>query len=76
MKMHARTTFRLDPRLLRALKIKSATVSRSMSDLMNEALKLSLREDASDLAAFEQTRRERVKPLEQVLKEMRRDGLL
>ena len=49
-----RATVYLDPMLHKALKIKSAETSRSMSELVNEAVKLSLAEDAEDLAAFDE----------------------
>jgi hypothetical protein len=49
-----RATVYLDPLLHKALRFKSAETSRSISALVNEAVKLSLAEDADDLAAFEE----------------------
>ena len=64
-----------DPELHRALRVKAAETDRSMSDLVNEAVQLSLAEDAEDLAAFEE-RRERAKHLlyEDVVKDLKRRG--
>ena len=47
-----RATVYFDPELHRALRVKAAETDRSMSDLVNEAVQLSLVEDADDLAAF------------------------
>jgi len=47
-----RATIYLDPDLHRALRLKAATAGRSISDLVNEAVRQSLREDREDLAAF------------------------
>jgi hypothetical protein len=70
----SRATVYLDPMLHRALKIKAAETSRSVSDLVNEAVRCSLREDAADLAAFEARANEPVLAFEDVLKALERDG--
>jgi plasmid stability protein len=49
-----RATVYLDPALHRALRVKAAETDRSLSDIVNEAVRLSLLEDAEDLAAFEE----------------------
>ena len=69
-----RATVYFDPALHRALRLKAAETDRSLSDLVNEAVKLSLAEDAEDLAAFETRAREPDLPFESVVKEMRRSG--
>lgn len=43
-----------DPMLHKALRLKAAETSRSVSELVNRAVRLSLAEDAEDLAAFEE----------------------
>ena len=48
-----RTTVYLDSDVHQALRLKSRAVSRSMSDLVNSAIRESLSEDAEDIAAFE-----------------------
>jgi hypothetical protein len=69
-----RATVYFDPALHRALRLKAAETDRSLSDLVNEAVKLSLAEDAEDLAAFESRVSEPELPFESVVKELRRSG--
>jgi len=69
-----RSTLYLDPSLHRALRLKAAETDRSMSDLVNEALKLALAEDAEDLAAFEERATEPNLSFEAVVKALRADG--
>jgi predicted transcriptional regulator len=71
-----RSTVYLDAALHRVLRIKAAETDRSISALVNEAVKQSLAEDAEDLAAFEDRARERSVSFEKVLREMRRRGKL
>jgi len=47
-----RATVHLEPDLHRALRLKSAETLRSVSDLVNEAIRADLAEDAGDLNAF------------------------
>lgn len=72
----ARTTVYLKPQVYRALKVKAATTDRSVSELINGALIEALREDAVDLEAFQKRSKERSRPLEKVLQDLKRDGLL
>jgi len=69
-----RSTVYLDPKIHRALKIKSAHSSRTISDLVNEAIKLSLAEDHEDLSAFEERINEPNLDFESVLKELQSSG--
>ncbi len=69
-----RTTIYLDPQLHRALRLKAAETEHSMSELVEEAIKLSLAEDSIDLAAFEQRRKEPSLAFEDVLKKLRKNG--
>ena len=71
---HKRTTIYFDPNLHRALRLKAAETDRSVSDLVNEAVKLNLAEEAEDLVAFEERSREPNLRFEQVLKELKRRG--
>jgi plasmid stability protein len=71
-----RATIYLPPEMHRALKLKAAAADRSVSDLVSEAVRLSLAEDAEDLAAFENRSRERSLKFEDVLKALRRRGKL
>ena len=69
-----RATVYLDSKIHRALKIKAVQVSRSVSDLVNEAIRNSLTEDFEDLEAFENRLNEPDLDFEYVLKEMRASG--
>ena len=69
-----RATVYFDPELHRALRLKAAETDRSMSDLVNEAVQLSLAEDAEDLAVFEERRNEPSLPFEDVVKDLKRRG--
>ncbi|MCK5076111.1 MAG: CopG family transcriptional regulator, partial [Calditrichia bacterium] len=62
------------PYLHQALKIKSVQNDRTMSDLVNEALKQSFAEDFEDLAAFEERKNEPDLDFEDVLKELKANG--
>lgn len=50
------STVYFDPNLHKVLRLKSAQTEQSVSDLINEAVRLSLAEDAADLEAFEAIR--------------------
>ncbi len=69
-----RTTVYLDPELHYALRIKAAETEHSMSELVEEAIKLSLAEDSIDLAAFDERKKEPSLALEDVLKKLRKNG--
>ena len=69
-----RATVYFDPALHRALRVKAAETERSVSDLVNEAVQLSLAEDAEDLAAFEDRVNEPNLPYESVVKDLKRRG--
>ena len=69
-----RATIYLDPALHKALRIKAAETSRSMSEIVNEAVKQALSEDAEDLAAFEVRAHEPLVSFENMLKELKKDG--
>ena len=71
-----RATIYVDANLHRALRVKAAQTDRTISDLVNEAVRLSLAEDAEDLAAFEERAREPSLAFESVLKDLKRRGKL
>ena len=62
--------------LHRALRLKAAEVERSMSDLVTEAIRNSLHEDAEDLAAFENRAKEKSLPFEEAVKKLKARGKL
>jgi hypothetical protein len=67
-------TIYLDPSLHRALRVKAAETDQSVSELVNSAVRLSLGEDAADLAAYKARAQEPVLPFEAVLKDLKRRG--
>ena len=69
-----RSTVYLDPDLHRVLKLKAAETSRSVSELVNEAVRHELIEDEEDLKSFATRRKEPTISYEQLLKELKRDG--
>ena len=71
-----RATVYFDASLHRALRIKAAVTERSLSEIVNTAVKQSMAEDAEDLAAFEERAQEPNLVFEAVLKDMRRRGKL
>lgn len=62
----------LDPDLHRALRVKAAVAERSISDLVNDAVRQNLAEDAEDLDAYHTRRQEPNLDLEGVMKGLRR----
>ena len=64
-----RTTVYFDHHLYRALRLKAAEIDRSVSDLVNEAVRLRLAADAEDLAAFDDRADEPGLRFEEVLKD-------
>ena len=74
--MGSKATVYLDPKIYKAAKIKAAHTEQSLSYLVNEALRLSLKEDAIDYEAFEKRAKEPARSLEAVLKDLKRDGLI
>ena len=69
-----RATIYLDPILHKALKLKSVETSRSISDLVNTAIRESLAEDAEDLAAFDQRADEALISYDEMIKRLKKDG--
>jgi plasmid stability protein len=69
-----RTTVYLDRQLHRALRIKAAETEHSMSELVEQAIEVSLAEDSIDLAAFEQRKKEASLAFEDVVKRLKRSG--
>jgi len=69
-----RSTIYLEPEIHRALRLKAAETERSISDLVNEAVQMSLSEDAEDLLAFENRVAEPNMPYEAVVKDLKRRG--
>lgn len=71
-----RSTIYFDADIHRALRLKAASTHRSLSDIVNEALRQSLREDQDDLAAFEDRIAEPTLTYEALLKDLKAHGKL
>lgn len=71
-----RTTTYIKSDLLKAMKMKAARRECSVSDLVNEALRASLAEDALDLEAIETRSHQPERLFDDFLKEMRKNGRL
>jgi len=74
MSLPKRATVYFEPEIHRALRLKAAATDRSISDMVNDAVKLALAEDAEDLAAFEQRAHEKSVDFETVVRSLRRRG--
>ncbi|MBI4164872.1 MAG: CopG family transcriptional regulator [Acidobacteria bacterium] len=74
--MQKRATVYFDSHLHRALRLKAAATDESISDLVNSAVRMSLAEDAEDLAAFEERAKEPNLAFESVLKDLMKRGKL
>jgi hypothetical protein len=69
-----RTTIYLDPNLHKALRLKAVTVSKSVSELVNDAVRGVLVEDVEDITVFEERDKEPLVSYEEMVKRLRKDG--
>jgi hypothetical protein len=69
-----RATVYFDPHIHKALKLKSIETSKTISELVNEAVKGALAEDADDIAAFEERANEPLISYPEMLKRLKKDG--
>jgi hypothetical protein len=69
-----RTTIHLDSDLHKALRLKAVSISSSVSELVNEAVRKSLAEDAEDIAAFDQRVKEPLISYDEMVKRLKNDG--
>lgn len=69
-----RATVYFDPELHKAIRLKAAHANRTVSDIVNDAVRLALREDEEDLAAFERRVAEPMISYEALLKDLKANG--
>lgn len=69
-----RATIYFDPDLHKALRLKAVETTRSVSELVNRAVKEALAEDAEDLAAFDARAGEPLISYDEMVKRLRKDG--
>ena len=71
-----RTIIYFDAEVHQSLRLKSIETGRSLSDFVNEAVRLALNEDSEDLAAFEERAAEENISFEDVVEDMARRALI
>lgn len=71
-----RATIYLEPEVHKALRLRAAANDRSISDMVNEAVKAALAEDAEDLEAVDQRKSEKSTSFESFVRGMKRRGRL
>jgi plasmid stability protein len=71
-----RATVYFDPEVHKALRLRAAASDQSISDMVNDAVRASLAEDAADLAAFDARKRERSVSFDSFVQGMKRRGVI
>ena len=74
MENSKRATVYFTPEVHKALRLRAAASDRSISDMVNDAVRVALAEDASDLEAFSERREEKSVSFESFVKGLKRRG--
>lgn len=74
METPKRATVYFAPDVHKALRLRAAASDRSMSDMVNDAVRMSLAEDAIDLDAFTSRRTEKSVSFESFVTDLKRRG--
>ena len=69
-----RATIYFEPAVHQALRLKAAETDRSISELVNDAVRIALAEDAEDLDAHAQRKSERSISFESLVRDLRKRG--
>ena len=69
-----RVTVYFEANVHRALKLKAAASDRSVSEMVNDAVRAALADDAEDLEAFEERSNEPERAFEDFVRSLRRSG--
>jgi len=69
-----RATVYFDPSVHQALRLKAAATDRSISEMVNDAVKIALAEDAEDVSAVAQRKNGRSISFESVVRDLRKRG--
>ncbi len=72
--LNKRATIYFDPDIHKVLKIKAATLNKSISELIDKAVRYELIEDEEDIRAFQERVNEPSVPYEKVLKDLKKNG--
>lgn len=71
-----RATVYLEPELHKALRLQAIETSKSMSELINDAVRYELADDAADLAEFDHRKNEPTIGFDDFVQGLKRDGIL
>ncbi|BDM82015.1 hypothetical protein AM10699_48790 [Acaryochloris marina MBIC10699] len=71
-----RSTIYFEPELHQALRLKAASTDRTVSDLVNEAVRLALQGDQEDLAVFDERETESTMTYKELLNDLKSHGKL
>ncbi len=71
-----RATVYFDPEVHKALRLRAAANDQTISDMVNEAVRASLAEDAIDLDAFDKRKRERSVSFDSFVQGMKQRGAI
>ncbi len=74
MDTQKRATVYFESELHRALRLKAAALDRSISDMVNDAVKAALAEDAEDLTAFSQRKNDKSLSFDTFVQGLKRRG--
>jgi plasmid stability protein len=74
MERHKRATIYFEADVHKALRLRAAINDRSISDVVNDAVKAVLAEDASDAEAFAKRKAEQSMSFESFVRDMKRRG--
>jgi plasmid stability protein len=69
-----RATVYFSPEVHKALRLRAAASDRSISDMVNDAVRVALAEDAADLEAFSERRSEKSVSFETFVASLKRRG--
>ena len=72
--LNKRATIYFDPDIHRVLKIKAASINKSISELIDLTLRNELAEDEEDIRAFKEREKEPSISFETVLKDLKANG--
>jgi hypothetical protein len=69
-----RATIYFEPAVHQALRLKAAETDRSISEMVNDAVRVALAEDAEDLDAHDRRKNEQGTSFESLVRDMRKRG--
>ncbi len=69
-----RSTVYFEEKIHHALRVKTANTHQSVSEFVNEAVRMALREDQEDLSAFEERAAEATLSYEELLDDLKSHG--